>query len=489
MALPSWWQVATPHRDIVEGKLSEAIFAADLGDVVFGKAPVEYTDPVTFFQKTYMTEGLKNLLENVLNRLCNGKGDPVIQLQTPFGGGKTHSLLALYHVVKNRDKVKHIDFIDKLPELRNAKVVVFVGTQADALKGKTPWGEIASQLGVYDKVREHDEKRRSPGKERLNDILGDGPVLILMDELAEYAVKAKDFADQLLAFSQEITETVKTKDNCCLVCTLPSSTPYGEEGERSLRNLQRVFGRVESIYTPVEDFEIYEVVRKRLFENLGEEKTRKKVAQAYFDMYSKLGEDVPKEVKEINYREQIEHAYPFHPELIDVLYERWGSLPDFQRTRGVLRLLALVVEDLYKNRYPAPLIQSSLVNLKNPEIRREFTKHIGKEYDSVIEADIAGKNANAPKIDKKMGSEYDKYKIAAGIATSVFIYSFSGGEKNSTTLPKLRVSLLREHIHSSIVGDAIAKLEEELWYFYSEKKQYSFRNQPNLNRVIVSKEE
>jgi len=490
MALPNWWQVTTPHKDIREGKLSEAVFAADLGDVVAGKAPIEYCDASTFFEKTYLTKGLKNLLENVLERLCGGKGDPVIQLQTPFGGGKTHSLLTLYHAVENRDKLKYIDLFAKLPRPKKARVVVFVGTQPDAIKGKTPWGEIAQQLGAYEKVKEHDIKRISPGKKILDEVLGDDPVLILIDEIVEYVVKAKEFADQISVFSQEITETVKAKDNCCLVCTLPSSAmPYGESGERALSALQRIYGRVEAIYTPVEGVEIYEIIRKRLFEDYGDQKIIKKVAQSYFDFYQKLGADVPSEVKEINYREKIEHAYPFHPELIDVLYERWSSFPTFQRTRGVLRLLAQVVADQYQQRVTSPLIHSSLVNLENQVVRRELVRHIGNEYEAVIAADIAGKNAKAPKIDKEIGSEYEKYGIASGIATSVFLYSFSGAEKKGTTLPKIRVALLREGIPPTIVGDAINKLDEELWYFHSERKLYSFRNQPNLNKVRMDKEE
>lgn len=486
--LPSWWQVTIPHKDIRDGRLGEAIFAADIGDVVEGKAP-EYQDPAIFFQKTFLTTGLDNLLENVLSRLNGGKGDPVIQLQTPFGGGKTHALLALYHAVKHRDKLEHVEAISKLPMVKNAKVVVFVGTHADPIKGKTPWGEIAYQLGAYEKVKLHDEKRRAPGRKVLDEILGDDPVLILIDELVEYSVKAKDFADQISAFSQEITETVKSKEKCCLVCTLPSSAPYGEAGERVLSELQRIYGRIEAIYVPVQGVEIYEVIRKRLFEDLGDEKTRKKVAQTYFDLYQKLGTDVPSEVREVGYRERIEHAYPFHPELVDVLYERWGSYSTFQRTRGVLRLMAGVVANLYKRKAVSSLIQSSLVDLEDQLTRREFLKHIGNQYDSVIAADIAGKGANAPDIDKEMGSEYEKYGIATGIATSVFLYSFSAGPSKETTLPRIRVALLREGIPATIVGDAIAKLEEELWYFHSERKQYAFRIQPNLNRVIVDREE
>lgn len=487
MRLPNWWEVATPHKDIREGKMSEAIFAADLASVFYGEAPLEYQDPYTFFQKTYITNGLKNLLRNVLSRLSGESGDPVIQLQTPFGGGKTHALLALYHAVKSMEKLEHLDVFSDLPKPRNAKVVVFVGTHADPIKGRTPWGEIAYQLGHYNKVKEHDEKRRSPGREILSQVLGDDPVLILFDELVEYVVKAKDFEDQILAFSQEITETVSSKSNCCLVCTLPSSVPYGESGERALSQLQRIFGRVEAIYTPVEGVEIYEVIRKRLFESIGDEKVRREVAQSYFNLYQTI--DVPSEVKELSYRDKIERAYPFHPELIDVLYEHWGSFPSFQRTRGVLRFLAEVVADLYRRKVSSPLIQSSLVNLENQTIRRELIKHIGNEYDSVIASDIAGENAKAPKIDKEMGSEYEKYKIASGVATSVFLYSFSGGEKKGTTLPRIRVALLRENIPYTMVEAAVVKLGDKLWYFHSENNFYSFKTQPNLNRVIIEKEE
>jgi len=498
MVLASWWQVTTPHKDIREGKMSEAVFAADLGDVVYAKAPLEYKDASTFFQKTYLTQGLKNLLENVLSRLTGGKGDPVIQLQTPFGGGKTHALLALYHIIKNRKDIEHLQAISEFPKVKNAKVAVFVGTHADALSGKTPWGEIADQLGQYEIIKEHDKKRIAPGKERLRKILEASPTLILMDEILEYIVKAnraekveKITQGQTLAFLQEISEVVASSEDCCLVLTLPASIleRYDEEAERSLQQLQKISGRVEAVYTPVEGVEVYEVIRKRLFDNFGDEKTRKNVAQTYFDLYQKLGADVPSEVKEIEYRERMERAYPFHPELIDVLYERWGSYPTFQRTRGVLRLLAEVVADLYKNKALSPLIQSSLVNLGNQTIRREFIKHIGNEFEAVIASDIASQNAKAPKIDKEMGSEYERYSIAKGIATSVFLYSFSAGASKETTLPRIRVALLRDGIPTTIVGDAVARLEEQLWYFHSEKNQYAFRNQPNLNRVIVDREE
>ncbi|MCG0276507.1 MAG: DUF499 domain-containing protein [Thermosediminibacteraceae bacterium] len=498
MTLPAWWQVVTPHEDIRKKSFSEAVFAADLGDVLGGTAPKEYKDPRLFFAKTYMTAGLQNLVRNVLSRLSTGKGDPVIQLQTPFGGGKTHALLTLYHLVKSYNEINHLKQLQGLLEdwqdFSGARVAAFVGTAADPVKGRTPWGEIAHQLGCYEIVKEHDVRRVAPGKERIKDILArSGPTLILIDELLQYIVKAnqvekveKITQGQTLAFLQELSEAVATSDKSVLVLTLPASIleQYDEEAEKALAQLQKVSGRVESIYVPVEGMEIYEVIRTRLFEDLGDSKIHRQVAEAYFRLYQGLGQDVPAEVREVSYRKKIERAYPFHPEFIDVLYERWGSFPTFQRTRGVLRLLAQIIGELYDRKVSAPLIHSSLVELAYAPVRREFIKHIGNEYDSIISHDIVGK---ARQIDQEMGSEYEKYGIAKGIATSVFLYSFSGGERRGVNLPWLRVALLREGIPSTIVGDAVSKLEDSLWYFHTEKRFYNFKNQPNLNRIIVDK--
>ncbi len=505
-----WHQVVVPHRDIREGKLDESVFAADLSDVIADRGPLEYRDAETFFRKTYPTQGLVNLLAAVAARLSGqGRGEAVIQIQTPFGGGKTHSLIALYHLFRglgSRDwrSVGPSELIEQVLEKAHAlaisqfpppgsypavRVATFTGTAADPLKGKTPWGELAEQLGNYALLAEHDQRRRAPGKDLLHRLLADQPTLILMDEVAEYAVKAKDFREQLIAFFQELTETVKVLPQCALVVTLPSSAPYGEEGERALHQLQQVFGRVEAIYTPVEGEEMYEIIRRRLFEDMGDPAEARKVAESFWQLYQRLGDDVPREVREPAYRNKLRKAYPFHPELIDLLFERWSTYSTFQRTRGVLRLLAEVVADLYRREHPAPLIQPAHLNLANPAIRRELLKHIGNEYEGVIAADIADGNAKAQRINREMGPEYARFGIASGLATAIFFGSFSGGEKKGMGIQRLRVALLREGILPALVGDALRRLEEELWYLHVEGGIYSFSSQPNLNRVIVEKEE
>jgi len=493
-----WWQVAVPHRDIREGKIGD--FAADLRSILRGEASIEYIDPETFFRRTHLTKGLENIVSDVLITLTKeGEKGKVIQIQTPFGGGKTHTLVYLYHLFRDGERFQHISDIKKildkigLKSVPKVKVAVFVGTVPDPLKGKTPWGEIAEQLGAYELVKEHDEKRIAPGREIIEKILRDNrPVLLLIDELTEYIVKAKEFEDQVFAFSQELTEAVsKSLTQCVLVCTLPSSAPYGERGERVLSQLQRIFGRMQVIYTPVEGEEIYEIIRKRLFENLGDVKEHEIVASEYFDLYHRLGEEVPSEFREIRYKEKIKKAYPFHPEIIDVLFERWGALSTFQRTRGVLRLLAEIVYDTFTRQDPSPLIQPANINLSNPRIRRMFIEHIGEVFESVLGSDIVSDNARAVKIDKQMGSEYAKFKVASSLATCIFFYSPPISERKGISIQRLRVAFLREGIPPAIVGDALKKLEDidGPLYLHFEKGLYYFSGQVGLNRIILDKEE
>lgn len=503
-----WWQVAVPHKDIREGNLEEAVFAANLGDVVQNKGPLDYRDPESFFMKTHFTDGLTNLMGAVLSKLSGKrKGNTVIQLATPFGGGKTHALLALYHTFKHRDKISQFKVIkgilkeNELEHIPNTKVVVFVGEYADPLKGRTLWGEIGYQLGRYDLVEEHDKKRIAPGKNTIFDLLkGDQPVLILMDEVLQYFVRAMGvevkegtLKGQTTAFLKALTEAVATVHNCALIATLPSSVmerfEEPEKAERILAELQKIFGRVEKIYTPVEGEEIYEVIRKRLFEDLGDIEAHRLIAEEYFDIYQKLGEDVPYECRETSYKEKIVKAFPFHPETIDILFERWATIPTFQRTRGALRLLAEVVADLFLREHSAPLIQPAHINLANPTIRREFVKHIGNEFEGVIASDIGGSGAKAPKIDREMGTEYVKFKVATDLTSSIFFYSFSGGERRGVSTQRLRLALLRRGIPSAIIVDALRRLESELWFLHFEKNFYYFSNVVGLNRVVIEKEE
>ena len=313
--------IAVPHRDILEGRLTLDVFAADLWEVFRGTAPDEYKDPTQFFQKTYQTDGLKNLLSIVEGRLKGRGGDPVIQIQTPFGGGKTHALIAMYH---------------KSSEW-NAQKVVLVGTPMGA--SDTLWGMLEEQLtgrvGRFDGLT-------SPGRDALHGLLSENqPVLILIDEVLEYMTKAagvpvgdSTLAAQTLAFVQELTEAAAILDQVVLVITRPSGAMehYDEKMEQLSRQLGQIAGRVERIYTPVQEHEITEVIRRRLFAQI-EMNGAGSVIQEFMD-YAGSESILPPGTEPSEYRKRFEAAYPFQPEAIDVLYQRWGSFPSFQRTRG-----------------------------------------------------------------------------------------------------------------------------------------------------------
>ena len=465
-------QVATPHEDILKGKLQMDVFAADLWQVAEGKAPLDYQDRDLFFKKTYKTKGLLNILEVVKSRLQGKSGDSVIQLQTPFGGGKTHTLISLYHKAREW----------------NAKVVVFDGT-AHNPKEVRLWEEIERQL--TGKI-ELTKGEISPGKQALINILSENsPVLILIDELLQYATKAagvkvgdSNLASQTLAFVQELTAAVATVGNALLVLTLPSSIleRYDETSERMFQQLQKITGRTEKIYAPVADDEIELVIRTRLFSKVDEKQIKKIVDE--FVEYA-LSEGLISKEESLDYRERFINSYPFKPEVIDVLYKRWGSFPEFQRTRGVLRLLSLVVYSLLDKNIP--FIRIADFDLKNEEIKRELIKHIGNEWDSIISQDITSKSAGAKKVDDELGSAYKAYKLGSAVTTAIFMYSFSGKGKMDASVKDIKLSCVYPEFSSNVVDTALSNLKERLFYL-SDEGLY-FTNQPNLNRIILSKEE
>ncbi|WP_211205257.1 ATP-binding protein [Pseudothermotoga thermarum] len=465
--------VARPHEDIIKGKLTMDVFAADLWQVLIKKAPIEYQDRDLFFKRTYETENLRRIFSIAENRLKGKSGDSVIQLQTPFGGGKTHTLIALYHKAQEW----------------GAKTVVLDGTAFDPKEIRL-WEEIERQLTGKVEITSGDN---APGKDKLLRILAENsPVLILMDEVLEYVTKAEavkvgdsNLAAQTLAFMQELTGAVSAVGEALLVLTLPSSAPdhYSENAERFLQQLQKVTGRTEKIHAPVGEEEIGHVIRKRLFESVDEAKVKEIVDQ--FVEYAKV-EGLLDGEEAISYRERFIRSYPFKPEVVDVLYKRWGSFPSFQRTRGVLRLLSLVVHDLLNDRLP--FIRLGDFNLRNDEIRRELIKHIGEEWDSIISQDITSTDSGASKVDREIQSTFRPFKLGTVVGTTIFMYSHSGGTEKGTTMREIKISTVYpKDIPSSIVDTIVMELKRQEFYL-SDEGLY-FTNQPNLNRILLMREE
>ncbi len=504
--MKNWFDIIQPHEDIRRGDFDEAVFAADLGDVVDGSASPDYSDPYLFFTKTYLTDGLQHLLARVHGKLTAGKGQSVIEIQTPFGGGKTHSLVTIYHYLKNGEKVRAL-----LPEgldLISPRMSVIVGThhnpveghRGDGLTRRTFWGEIGYQLAGregYGFFAPNDQGRVAPGKAKLKEFLSaQQPFILLFDEILEYINRAAGvayedttLASQTFAFFQELTETVAALPQGMMVVTLPSSflEDYGERKEESLARLNKIFGRVESIETPVKGEEVYAIVRRRLFENEVDEAARQAVIHDYFKLYQGYRDDLPPKARDLDYKRKMKLAYPFHPDVIDILYEKWSTFSSFQRTRGVLRLLANVVEDLYQREVNVDLILPGDINLARPAVRQEFLKHIGMEYEGVIGSDIAGHEAKAQAMD----SQNRPWKhLAERIATAIFFHSFSADDsEKGIGLPYVKLATLRSDTMPSMVTEVLQRLSNALWYLNSRADAYYFSKIPNLNRMILDKKE
>ena len=465
-------QLACPHDDIMAGKLNMDVFAADLWQVANGKAPDDYQDPQLFLNKTYPTKGLTNIIDIARRRLEGKTGDSVIQLQTPFGGGKTHTLISLYHNAKNW----------------GAKVVVFDGTALDP-KHIKPWEELEKQL--TNRI-ETTKGETSPGKETLIKIITENaPVLILVDELLTYVTKAaaikigdSNLASQTFAFIQELTGAVSTAGNSLLVLTLPSSVMehYDENAEKVFQQLQKITGRTEKLYTPVEDDEIDNVIRKRLFNSINEKEV-KKVVDTFIDYAKNESLLIGNEAH--LYRERFLKSYPFKPEVVDTLYKKWGSYPTFQRTRGVLRLLSLLIYDLLNKNIP--FIRLGDFNLKNNSIRMELVKHISQEWDSIIAQDITSESSGAKKVDESIGSSYKAYSLGTVTSTTIFMMSFSGKGVRDNSIKEIKLDVAHPDFPSNIIDTVIMDLKGKL--FYLSDNALIFTNQPNLNRIILSNEE
>ena len=519
--LSSWRDIATPHADIIEGRFDPSVFAVNLFSVYRGKAQVDYQNPDRFFAKTFLTRGLSDLIVAVLRRLDGQpNSEAVSDLVTSFGGGKTHALLCLYHLAKAGPEARKWSGVAELikesgvRKLPGAKIVVLSGEDFDPIQGekggkgepsrRSMWGEFAWQLGGnkgFEIVRENDEKLAPPSAEVLTKVLAlNSSNLILIDEALRYISKARGveardttLASQTLNFFHSLTEAVSRTPRSSLVVTLPTSLlEMTREDEEDFKRLKKFFQRVERTRRLAEGDEIYEIVRRRLFEDLGSPEDIQQTANAYFDYYRNEKESFPEYATTPTYLKKIQRSYPFHPEFLDVLNERWSSIVQFQRTRAVLRMLALVIAELYKSD-SSPLIQISSARLSFRDFRSEVLEQLdARQFDAVIESDIAGTGARAARIDQEGNLTYQKEHIAEGVATAIFFYSFGGtGVRPYATLSNLRLSVLRPGLEPAFIPDAIQSLRRPitgLFYLEADGDHYQFTVTPNLNMILAERE-
>ena len=524
-SLKPWREVVTPHQDVASGGYQQAEFAADLWQVHLGEGTDEYRNPGEFFRRTYLTESLKSLLSGAMQRLSGQGGDPVVELQTNFGGGKTHSMLALYHLFSGMPTSELLGIDDLIASAEVAarpdqvKRVVLVGNKIspgnpsakdDGTVVKTLWGELAWQLGgkaAFDKVRQDDERATNPG-DTLRELMNEyGPCLILIDEWVAYARQLHDDSDlpagsfeTHFSFAQTLTESARAANSCLLVISLPSSdtatSPHaqsedeevgGLRGRAALARLKNVIGRVESSWTPASTEEGFEIVRRRLFEPLSEREhftARDNVARAFADFYRVQQQEFPAECRDADYERRLRAAYPIHPEVFDRLYTDWSALVKFQRTRGVLRLMASVIHSLWERGDRHPLIMPAHIPIDDLHVRNELTRYLSDNWTPIIEADVDGPNALPQHIDNEVAN-LGKFSATRRVARTVYL-----GSAPTTSVANRGIEDRRIKLGSAmpgetpaIFGDALRRLSTQATFLYQDGPRYWYSTQPTVTKL------
>ena len=529
-ALKPWREVATPHGDVASGQYQQAEFAADLWQVHKGEGADEYRDAHEFFRRTYLTENLKRLLVGAVRRMAGRGGDPVVQLQTNFGGGKTHSMLALYHLFSGvpprellgMEEVLAEAQMDKLPSVRRAVLVgnrISPGNPSvkpDGTEVRTLWGELAWQLGgkaAFERVRQDDERATNPG-DALQALFRDhGPCLILIDEWVAYARQLHEGSDlpggsfeTQFTFAQALTEQAK-EANCLVAISLPASdinteSPRaqaddaevgGIRGRDALARLRNVIGRVDSPWRPASVQESFEIVRRRLFEQLdGAEayKQRDLTARAFAELYNAQSMEFPGECRTADYERDIQAAYPIHPEIFNRLYEDWSALPHFQRTRGVLRLMAAVIHSLWEQGDRSPLILPSTLPIDDARVQSELTRYLPDNWTPVIEKDVDGPNSLPLRIDAA-APNLGKHSAARRVARTVYLGSAPTTAAAHRGIDDGRVKLgcVMPGEPPAIFGDALRRLASAATYLYQDAARVWYATQPTVTKLAEDRAE
>ena len=528
--LKPWRLIATPHDDVARGHYQQAEFAADLWQVYLGEGSEEYRDPVEFFRRTYLTESLKDILHGGIRRITGKGGDPVIQLQTNFGGGKTHSMLALYHLFSGIQfsKLEGIDTIlhglEISSHLQDVNRVVLVGnkispgnpdTKNDGTVVRTLWGELAWQLGgvdAYQLIAEDDKLATNPG-DRLRHLLTKyGPCLILIDEWVAYARQLHDKSDlpagsfeTQFTFAQALTEATKGVSNSLLVVSLPASDisnpSYqqaddlevgGQRGREALDRLCNVVGRVESPWRPASADEGFEIVRRRLFKPLTDPdhfKSRDIVAREFTELYRRESQDFPNECRESNYEKRIRDAYPIHPEIFDRLYTDWSTLVRFQRTRGVLRLMAAVIHNLWESGDQSPLILPASIAIDEHQIFSELTRYLPDNWKPIIDTDIDGLQALPLKIDAEV-SNLGKYSACRRVARTIYLGSAPNVRlQRGIEDRRIKLGCALPGEPQAIFGDALRRLAGSSTYLYQDGHKYWYDTKPTVGKIAADRAE
>ncbi len=514
-----WYKIITPREDLREGRpLDASEFAVHLDHVRDGRAPAVYQDPAEFFDRTYLTRNLRDLAVQVVRRL-NGvqvETSAVFNLSTQFGGGKTHALTLLYHLARGGAKArrwKGVEYVlsdAKVDGVPAAATAVFVGTEFDSLTGRggsdgtplrrTPWGEIAYQLGgdaAFALVAEHEAALTAPGGDVIEKLLPkDKPALILLDELMNYVSRNRKggLAAQLYSFLQSLSEVARARDNVVLAVSIPASElEMSAEDQSDFERFKKLLDRLGKAMVMAAEAETSEIIRRRLFEWGGLPKEANETAEQFGEWMRANKQHLPSWFPTESARQAIADTYPFHPSVLSVFERKWRALPRFQQTRGVLRLLALWVSraysDGFKGAHKDPLITLGTAPLDDALFRAAMFEQLGEaRLEAAVTTDIVGKaHAHAVRLDEEAHAEVKKARLHRKVATAVLFESNGGQHRGEATVPEIRLAVAEPDLDIGNVEQCIEALAQDCYYLAAERNRYRFSFQPNLNKLLADR--
>ncbi len=525
--LKSWRDIITPLPDITKGRYLETEFAADLWQVHQGEASNEYREPTEFFRRTFLTASMKQLLVSSMQRISGMDGSPIVLLESGFGGGKTHSLLSLYHLFSGGDSsgLPGVEPLMKEAEVFSLPIVkraVLVGNKIspdtpsvkpNGLTVRTLWGELAYQLGgkkAFDKIRDYDKKGVSPGVNKLRELLKSAkPCLILVDEWVSYARQLGDekklpggTLNNHIAFVRDLVTAVQQSKGCLLIVSLPAAKDSsqlskaddievgGIHGMEALTYLRNELGKAESSWKPATSEEDLEIVRCRLFEPVPPEhgKFIRMTAMAFTELYIQKRLDFPPETQTSLYKHRIQAAFPIHPEVFDRLYHDWSTLVRFQRTRGVLRLMASVIHGLWQKKDRNPIILPSTIPVSDAKVQTELTRYQPEDWPEVLRCDVDGSDAVSRKIDSD-NAHLGQLDAARRVARTICIGSSPVAEGLQQGINEQRIMLgcVMPGESPAIFQDAIRHLSEESVFLNREEGHFWYSSRPSLTGMAFEK--
>jgi len=524
MALKPWYKVVTPREDLRDGKpLDASEFAVHLDQVRDGRAPAVYQKPERFFERTFLTKGLTSVAAEVLRRLSGERTETsaVFNMTTQFGGGKTHSLTLLYHLASNGAKAKEWQGVGRLLQaaglntVPKSDVAVFVGTEFDPIAGrggvdgtpirKTPWGEIAFQIGGASALKvlaEHERQGVAPGGDVIRAFLPkDRPVLILMDELMNFVSRSRKtgMAGQLYSFLHNLSEEARGRDNMVLAVSIPASElEMSADDQSDYERFKKLLDRVGKAVIMSAESETSEIIRRRLFEwedKAVDAEGRVLLNRDALATCSEFGEWVKDHRQQVSEqfpfdaaREAFATAYPFHPTVFSVFERKWQVLPRFQQTRGILRLLALWVsrayQDGYKGNHRDSLIGLGTAPLDDPQFRAAMFEQLGEHrLEAAVTTDICGKSdSHAVRLDNEAIETIKKARLHRKVATTVFFESNGGMTRAEASAPEIRLSVADPDLDIGHVETVLDGLTEACYYLTVERNRYHFSFKENLNK-------